>query len=298
MAGEFNILVVEDEDKTFGVLNEAFDKNKYKLWRVTTGREALNLAKEIHFVVVISELHIADMSGIELIKRIKKLDFRVNIIVLTVYSFADSAIKALKAGAYAYILKPLNLEELRLILKRSLESALLLIQAGKKKYYQDMSVLDGLTNVYNHRHFYEVLEWQVTHIRRLPQAFSLFIIDIDNFKGYNDTHGHVEGDKVLYSIAQLLVAATRDNDIVFRYGGEEFAIIMPQTPSQQAQHVGERLVEEARKRSPVTISVGLATFLEDAQAKDELVVSADKALYRAKRTGKDKICVYDKKLDI
>ena len=297
MSDEFNILVVEDDENIFKVLNKTFIGDRYKLWRVTTGKEALNLIKEIHFVAIISELHIADIDGIELIKRINKIDPRVNIIVLTAYSFANSAVKALEAGAYAYLLKPLNSEELKLILRRSIENTCLLIQVGKKKYYQDISILDGLTSVYNHRRFHEILEWQIDHMKRLPQAFSLFIIDIDNFKKYNDTHGHVEGDKVLHNVAQLLVTLTRDTDTVFRYGGEEFAVIMAQTPNQQAQIVGQRLIEGVRRQSPITISIGLSTFPNDAHVKEALVVKADKALYRAKRLGRDQLCVYDKNMD-
>ncbi len=297
MSDEFNILVVEDDENIFKALNKIFIGDRYKLWRVTTGKEALNLIKEIHFIAVISELHIADMDGIELIKRIRKIDPHVNIIVLTAYSFANLAVKALEAGAYAYLLKPLNSEELKLILRRSVESTCLLIQVGKKKYYQDISILDGLTSVYNHRHFHEILEWQIDHMKRFPQAFSLFIIDIDDFKEYNDTHGHVEGDKVLHNVAQLLVTLTRDTDTVFRYGGEEFTVIMPQTPNQQAQLVGQRLIEGVRRQSAITISIGLSTFPDDTHVKEDLFVKADKALYRAKRMGKDKMCVYDKNLD-
>lgn len=297
MGEEFNMLVIEDEDSTFNVLTAAFSDKKYKLWRVTTGKEALNLIKDIYFIAVISELRIADMDGVEFIQKAKKIDSRTNVIVLTAYSFADSAVQALKAGAYAYVLKPLNLEELKLVLRRSIENTCLLIQAGRKKYYQDMSMLDGLTRVYNHRHFHEVLEWHVNHIRRFPQAFSLFMIDVDDFKKYNDTNGHVEGDKVLHNVAQLLVTLTRDDDVVFRYGGEEFTVIMPQTPNQQAQIAGQRLIEGVRKQSPVTISLGLSTFPDDAQVKKDLISYADKALYRAKRLGKDRMCVYDKNLD-
>ncbi len=297
MGDKFNMLVVEDDENTFKILSEAFDDSTYKLWRVSTGREALKLIKEIYFIGIISELHIADIDIIEFINKIRKIDSRINVIILTAYSFADSAVKALKAGAYAYLLKPLNVEELKLILRRSIENTCLLIQVGKKKYYQDISILDGLTSVYNHRHFHEILEWQVNHMKRFPQAFSLFIIDIDNFKKYNDTYGHVDGDKVLHDVAQLFVTLTRDTDMVFRYGGEEFAIIMPQTPNQQAQLIGQRLVDGIKKQSSVTISVGLSTFPDDAHVKEDLVTRADKALYRAKRMGKDRMCIYDKNVD-
>ncbi len=297
MERKFNILIVEDDEKTFKLLKDGLSDIDYKVWRATCGREALKLAKEIYFMVVITEIRIPDMNGIELIKRIKKIDHKINIIALTAYSFTDSAVEAMRKGAYAYLMKPLNVEEINLIVKKAIEHTCLLIQAGKRKYYQDMSILDGLTGVYNHRHFHERLDWQIDHLRRYPQVFSLFIIDIDDFKKYNDTNGHLEGDKVLHNAAQLFVDSTRDSDLTFRYGGEEFAIISPQTEQQNAKRMGERLIEIVRRQLPVTISIGLATFPENAQTKSDLINRADKALYRAKRLGKDRICVYDEEVD-
>ncbi len=297
MRDEFNILIVEDDEKTFKTLRDVLADTNYKVLRVTTAKEALNLAKEVHFMAVITEIHIPGMEGIELIRRLQKINARINIIVLTTSSFVDSAIKALEAGAYAYLLKPLNIEEVKVVLKRTIENTCLLIQAGKKKYYQDMSILDGLTGVYNHRYFHDMLEWQVSHLRRFPQAFSLIMIDIDDFKKYNDSRGHLEGDKVLHNAAQLFVNCTRDGDLIFRYGGEEFTIILPQTRLEHARKVGERLIQAARTKLPVTISIGLATFPDHAQTKDDLINSADKALYQAKGLGKNKICIYKKSLD-
>jgi diguanylate cyclase (GGDEF)-like protein len=203
----------------------------------------------------------------------------------------------MKEGLYAYLMKPLNAEELNLVLRRAIENTFLLIQAGQRKYYQDIATMDGLTGVYNHRHFHEMLDWNISHLNRSPQAFSIFIIDLDDFKKYNDTKGHVEGDKLLHSFAQLLVSSTRDNDMVFRYGGEEFAVIMSQTDQFSAQKAGERLLAIVRSRLPVTMSMGLASFPMNAQIKSELVVRADKALYRAKTTGKNRLCTYDERVD-
>ncbi len=294
---EFNILVVEDDDKTYNTIQSGLINPEYKLHRVTTGQEALNLAKEGYFVAIITEMQIGDMNGIELVRRLKKIDQRINILGLTVYAFVNLAIEAMKEGVYAYLMKPLNTDELNLVLRRAIENTFLLIQAGQRKYYQDIATMDGLTGVYNHRHFHEMLDWNISHLNRSPQAFSLFIIDIDDFKKYNDTQGHVEGDKILHNFAQLLVVSTRDNDMVFRYGGEEFAVIMSQTDQWGAQKVGERLLAVVRNRLPVTMSMGLASFPLNAQVKSDLVMRADKALYRAKASGKNRMCVYDDNLD-
>ncbi|MDD5042967.1 MAG: diguanylate cyclase [Candidatus Omnitrophica bacterium] len=294
---EFNILVIEDDDRTYNTIKQALISPEYKLHRVTSGEEALRLAKEGYFVAIITEVQIGDMNGIELVRRLRKLDQRINIIGLTVYAFVNLAVEAMKEGVYSYLLKPLNTEELNLVVRRSIENTFLLIQAGQRKYYQDIATMDGLTGVYNHRHFHEMLDWNISHLNRSPQAFSLFIIDIDDFKKYNDTKGHVEGDKILHNFAQLLVASTRDNDTVFRYGGEEFAVILSQTDQWAAQKVAERLLVIVRSRMPVTMSMGLASFPMNAQVKSDLVTRADKALYRAKASGKNRLCTYDAGLD-
>ncbi len=297
MDSELSILIIEDNENTFRVLKEAFAPITHKVWKATGGKDALKLLKNIYFSVIITEVQVPDMNGIELIKQMKKIDSSINIIAIATHFLTDLRVKALKAGAYAYLMKPIDPEEARLILKRAIENACLMIQAGKRKYYQDMAILDGLTGVYNHRHFYEKLDWHIAHMRRFPQAFSVFMIDIDNIKKYNDTKGHPEGDKILHDAAQLFVDLTRENDTVFRYGGEEFAIILAQTEQHNAKKVGERLVEVTRNTLAVTISVGLATFLDHAQTRAEIVANADKALYRAKTTGKDRLCVYNKDLD-
>jgi len=297
MGGEYNILVVESDDKSFRELEGFFKKSNYKLWRATTGKDALKLIKQVYFIAIISELYVPDMNGVELVRKLKKVSGKINISVLTVYSFIDTAIKALNAGAYTYLLKPLNEEEVKLILVRMIENTCLAIQAKRGKYYQDISSMDGLTGVYNHRHFHEIITQQVDHMKRFPQSLSLFMIDIDYFKKYNDTHGHPKGDEILRSTAQVFVNTIREEDIVFRYGGEEFTIIMPRTIQQDAQGVGARLLEIVKAQTPITISIGLATIPDDAQEKSGLIAKADKALYRAKALGRDRICAYDSKMD-
>lgn len=290
---KFTLLIIEDDNNVFNTLKRGLEGSEYRIWRATSGAEALRLFKDINFMVVISEAMMPDINGIELIRRLKKINPRINVITLTTYSFASFGLETLEAGAYTYLLKPLNVKEVKLFLRRAIESTYLVTQAKQRKVYQGMSILDGLTGVYNHRYFEEVIEWHVSHLRRHPQALSLFMIDIDHFKRYNDTKGHPAGDKVLSNTARLFVDSLRDDDQVFRYGGEEFAIILPQTPQKQAKIVGERLVTVARMSLPVTISVGLATFPDNAQTKHELIERADKALYQAKSSGRNKLCLFN-----
>jgi len=237
-----------------------------------------------------------DITGTELVKRLKKINPRINVITLTSYSFASFGVETLEAGAYAYLLKPLNMGEVKLFLRRAIANTYLANQARQRMAYKEMSILDGLTGVYNHRYFDEVLDWHVAHLRRHPQALSLFMIDIDHFKRYNDTKGHPEGDRALSDAARLFTESLRDDDQVFRYGGEEFTIIMPQTLQKQAKAVGERLILLASAKLPVTISIGVSTFPDNAQTKKELIDKADKALYQAKALGRNRLCVFDERV--
>lgn len=294
---KFNILVVEDDDQVFKDLKNALVDQRYKIWRVTTGKEALKLIKETLFVMVITEIRLKDMKGVKLIEKIVEKDSKISVVALTAYSFVQSGVDALKAGAYMYLTKPINSEEVKIVTKKAVKNMCLLIQAERRQYYQDMAIFDGLTGVYNHRYFHQRLRWHIEHMRRNPQTCSLFMIDIDDFKKYNDTKGHPEGDKVLHNTAQLLLNGTRGSDLVFRYGGEEFAIVMPRTTRKDAKIVGERLNKMSEAKLPVTFSIGLASIPGDAQKKSELIRNADKALYRAKETGKNKLCLYDPKID-
>jgi len=292
---KFKVLIIEDDNNIFNTLKRGLESSEYKVWRAASGNEALKLFKNINFMVVISEAMMPDITGTELIKRLKKINSKINVITLTTYSFASFGVETLEAGAYAYLLKPLNMKEVMVFLRRAIENTYLANQARQRRTYKDMSILDGLTGVYNHRYFDEVLDWHIAHFRRHLQALSLFMIDIDHFKRYNDTKGHPQGDRALSDAARLFTESLREYDQVCRYGGEEFTIIMPQTPQRQAKIVGDRLIVSARVKLPVTISVGLSTFPDNAQTKKELIDKADKAMYQAKALGRNRLCVFDER---
>ncbi len=158
---------------------------------------------------------------------------------------------------------------------------------------------DDMTGLPNHRYFVESLDREMLRARRSNQPMSLVMVDVDDFKHYNDRHGHEAGNLVLAEIARLLTASLRDEDNVARYGGEEFALILPATPKAGAQLVAERTrsaIEERdipheglRSQGCVTVSMGIATFPGDADRAGELVRCADRALYLAKSGGKNQV---------
>ncbi|MBA7588789.1 hypothetical protein ES708_30858 [subsurface metagenome] len=167
----------------------------------------------------------------------------------------------------------------------------------------DLATTDGLTKLFVHRYFHLLLDQEIQRSRRHSQPVSLVMMDIDNFKDVNDTYGHQLGDEVLRSVAGAIKKSSRAVDVVARYGGEEFVLILPETDTEGALIAAEkirRLVEEQEishegEKLHVTISLGIATFPLPAGEKDILIKFADEAMYAAKRAGKNRVSVYQKK---
>jgi diguanylate cyclase (GGDEF)-like protein len=168
----------------------------------------------------------------------------------------------------------------------------------------DLSIKDGLTGVYNHRYLQEQLAHEVERSDRYAIPVTCLLIDIDDFKNVNDQYGHLSGDAVLGEVARVIRNGVRKIDIVGRYGGEEFLVIMPDTDTQAAEPIARRIVTMMREHAfvlagflslRVTVSIGLATypFLEDGvKSKNALLSAADQAMYRAKRSGKNKTVIW------
>ena len=166
----------------------------------------------------------------------------------------------------------------------------------------DMANRDGLTGLYNNRYLREMLDQELNRSRRHRRHFSLLFLDIDHFKSYNDTHGHIAGDNLLCTLAKLLQESSRGETLTARYGGEEFVLLVPEADSRSARTYADilsRMVEEhpfsGRETQPlgrVTVSVGVATFPEAGEDPTTLIDHADKALYASKNRGRNIVSVW------
>jgi len=170
------------------------------------------------------------------------------------------------------------------------------LRANEKKY-RTLSITDGLTKLYNGRYFYQQLRTEIERANRYQHPLTLLFLDIDNFKNYNDTYGHLEGDEVLVRLGEVMLQCLRKTDIAFRFGGEEFTAILPETEGEAAVVLAQRIRKEFKKERfypqegaivQVTVSVGVAQYSFEEQFSSFLK-RADKNMYRAKQGGKDRV---------
>jgi diguanylate cyclase (GGDEF)-like protein len=293
------ILVVDDEEITRQLLLDFLGDVGYQIETAASGEEALNKIRQTPFDLVITDVRMPGMSGIDLIQSVNDGNLDTCFLVITGYASLDTAITAIKSGAYDYITKPFNLDELRIIVERAVERQFLLREAKQKEYYRELSILDGLTQVYNHRYIHELLARELDRALRYPQEFSILMLDIDDFKKFNDTFGHLSGDFALKAIAKIISASVRKVDLVGRYGGEEFLIILPHTNKEGACIAAQRVCAAVAQTElkddrdtilgHLTASIGIATFPPDGKSKESIVKAADSALYQAKRDGKNRV---------
>ncbi len=190
-----------------------------------------------------------------------------------------------------------NFDTGRMRLVRALASHVAVALENAYLYY--IAITDELTRLFTQRHFRSSIQREFSEFQLYGKKMALLMIDLDNFKGVNDAYGHPAGDSVLKGTAGLLLKAIRDNDFAFRYGGEEFAVILSSTGRKGGMHVAERIrraVREARfdvqgGQIGVTVSIGLASWPEHADSIKDVILAADTALYEAKRGGKDRVVV-------
>lgn len=432
------ILVLDDEASILEILGQHLAEEAYEVYLTTSPVKALDKLERERFDLLITDLKMPDIHGIEVVQRSKAGDQDLAIIVVTALLDVTNAIDAMRAGADDYLLKPFNLSEISLAVEKALERRRLYIEnreyqhtlekrveeatedlkainseLQKTKEYlenllnssvdailtvdsdvrisyvnrgatimfgysqdeligrpvtmllagdeeelevirravnktapiqnheteimakdksvvpvnmslslvrdeqgkllatlaickditeqkrleaelKEMSIKDSLTGLYNQRYFYDKLESEIERARRQGHPLSLVLFDVDQFKTYNDQHGHLEGDRVLRTAGQVVIDSTREHvDIGFRYGGDEFTVILPEADEQEAYTIAERIRSafEGKHFDALTLSVGVMSY-EMGTSLKSFIRFADAVMYDAKREGGNRVYVY------
>lgn len=294
------VLLVDDSVSNIQVLNEILCED-YEIFFATNGKQAIQMALEQKPDLIVLDVIMPQMDGYMVCEHLKSMQEtkEIGVIFVTSLNDVEDEAKGLQMGAIDYIVKPYSAHIVRARMHNHIE----LIQ--HRKMLSSLSTTDGLTAIANRRQFDQVLHRELHRAIRQQEAITLMLIDIDNFKKYNDLYGHVNGDECLKEIAAVLDdSRVRMTDFVARYGGEEFAIILPNTVLDGAMVVAEKVLNAIRglgiehgdncDYGVVTASIGVYSAVPEFDAvKEQLIQLADEALYKAKSQGRNRVVISD-----
>ncbi|MDD5773962.1 MAG: diguanylate cyclase [bacterium] len=303
MQKEINILIVDDDAVFCQLLIDIFSENNCKLVNVGSIALAKNELSKKFYNIILLDLKLPDGSGLDLIKYIKKINEDIAIIVFTGFASLETSISAMNEGAFSYMKKPVNIDELKVIISKALKMQEL---SYKNKELlirlKELSLKDSLTGLYNYGYMTERLSSELKRARRYALPFSIIMMDLDYFKSVNDTYGHEFGDLVLRELAHFLKKSARSNDVVVRYGGEEFVVLMPDTDKEGAIKFGRQLLSSIRelnfkdkdKNIKIKLSMGIISFPDDGVEEDSDFLSlVDRVVRYIKETGGDRLCTFE-----
>ncbi len=293
------ILVVEDDIVVSNLLVQFLIKSGFQIKSAKSAEEAEKILKNEEINTVITDIKLPGTDGIKFTNSVKK-KYNLDVIVMTGYSSEYSYEDAIKNGASDLIFKPVKLNELILRINRVIKERSLLDERDKMiKELKKITIEDSLTGLYNSRHFFDQLDKEIKRSDRYLHPISLMFIDIDNFKGVNDTYGHMIGDKILALIAKRIKVCLRSNDTAYRFAGDEFTIILPETTYSEAKFVADRilakfahesLIINEKEISEITLSIGIAEYQMN-EGNQQFVHRADVTMYEAKQRGGNSVII-------
>ena len=298
------MLIIDDSESVRNRIKRTLVEREVfsKFYFAADGLEGFRQLRRHSIDLILCDLDMPGLDGFKFLRMLQSDPAKqtVPVILLTGHEDIDSKVKGLSAGASDYLTKPF--EDMELIARVNVHLHLKRLRDELREKNRELEILarqDGLTGVANRRHLMERLEVEFARCARYRRPFSLMMLDLDHFKSINDTHGHQVGDVVLKEVARCLGEVLRTNDVLGRYGGEEFAVVLPETDVDAAVAVGQRcreaiadlkipLEDEAVLR--VTVSIGVAGQPDIRHCKSsDLVHAADAALYEAKRSGRNRL---------
>ncbi len=301
---EISILILEDNAGIREGISDILSEEGYKITAVGLLALAKEELKNRFYNIALVDIDLPDGSGLDLLQEIEKLKKETLAIIMTGTSSLDNSIFALNKGAFAYVQKPINIDELKEFIKNAVE-----IQRSSRENkdmmgkLKTLSLKDPHTGIHNYRYLVERLTSEINRAKRYSLSISVIMIDLDYFKSVNDVYGHECGNQVLKEFAGYLTDFIRSNDVVVRYGGEEFIIVLPEASKNDAILFAQRLLDNLAKyvfdaggnKIKLKMSMGLSNFPEDGNGTDTvsgILDLADKAVLNAKEAGGNRLYTF------
>ncbi len=333
MTAKGRILIVDDDQVVRSVFAALLPREGYACAMADDAEMALKMLAQDPYDLVLTDILLPGIDGVELLRRIKEAHPSLDVILMTAYASMETLLAAIRAGVYDYLTKPFdNLDDVLHKVGRALEKRRIVKENERLIEYlrqantqidlmnrdlerqvvdrtrqledanrrlEQLSLTDDVTGLFNQRFLHQRLEEEFRRATRYRQPLSVLMLDLDNFKLVNDTHDHLFGSRVLARVGRVLKDTVRNIDLVIRYGGDEFVVILPHTDICQGVQVAERIVQKVGttdlgdEQDPyfVTVSVGVAaTGVAEISSAQALLRQADMALYTAKSEGRNRVC--------
>ncbi|WP_066382865.1 MULTISPECIES: diguanylate cyclase [unclassified Anabaena] len=298
----FLILVVDDIAQNLKVVGSMLNDIGYNTTFAVSGQQALERLKNITPDLILLDMMMPDMDGLQVCQAIKEDQNyqEIPIIFLTASHEQEHLVNAFDLGAVDYVTKPFRKPELLARVKTHLTLKYITDELKKKlAEVEKLAQIDALTGVLNRRSFLKAAEQEFNQACRYESTFSLLLLDIDHFKKINDTYGHLTGDRALVTFTSVVSSTLRKVDLIGRYGGEEFVVLMPHTNASQALTAAHRIrsvvaetpIPTLTNTLSITVSIGIAVYQTEDIKIDDMFHRADDALYQAKAKGRNTCCI-------
>jgi two-component system, cell cycle response regulator len=276
-----SILVADDDQRVGEVLKELLGALQFSTESACNGAEALEMLKGKAYTFLLADMKMPEMDGMELIQQTREHFPGVCVIAMTGYAEEYKYVDIINAGANDFLKKPIDIAELEAKIVRCIS------ERDLKKELSRLSITDSLTGLFNQRQFYMRLREEIVRSTRQKHPLALILLDLDNFKEYNDRHGHIAGDQALKHVGKAIQRSIREGvDSGYRYGGDEFAIILIDSDIPIAEEIGKRVRLAIKDSGELRASLGYAVYKGDMNLTD-FVKLADANLYRSKTEGKN-----------
>ncbi|ASA22813.1 GGDEF domain-containing response regulator [Paenibacillus donghaensis] len=282
------ILIIDDDVELVAYLKESLERQSYYVSIALSAERGLRFFYESKPDLILLDLKLPDQSGMEVLNQIigKAKKERIPIIIISAEQSKEIVMEAYALGVMDFVTKPMDMDLFIVLIGNRFEM---------KREWQEAIIIDELTGAFNRKHFNQTIKQLISDFRRTSRIFSLALIDLDHFKKVNDTYGHLSGDEVLQAFALHVQESIRVEDVFCRFGGEEFALFLPNTDAASAQVVIRRIQETFSAKEfkgkneafHVTFSCGISEVTKSENEADKLVEEADQALYASKHAGRN-----------